>query len=141
MTVELTIAKARETLFQVVMEQGADYKYVRPAGSEGSCMNVHNGKGSCMIGRMFIKLGVPISWIETRHLEGAAAATLLAAAEGAGYVRSPGPVGVESYLGIVQNAQDRLPTPPHDGVTSLRTWGECLAAGDDFLRARNLLPV
>ncbi|NIP98375.1 MAG: hypothetical protein GWO24_35170 [Akkermansiaceae bacterium] len=127
------------------MEKGADYHYTRPQGPHGGCKNVHEGKPSCLIGTIFVKLGIPVSWFGRSRavfggdLVGASADSVLDAAIGEGLIEcDTNEAVVRNYLGQMQAHQDRLGMDT-DVVTSMHSWGSCLEAGDTYLRARGRL--
>lgn len=63
--IRLTREACDKALDELIVEFGEDYVYVTP--DDGQCANVEmddDGRwvGSCLIGRMLIKLGLPVEW-------------------------------------------------------------------------------
>lgn len=63
-TGEKVIAKVRE-----LVVANPDFIYESPLG-EGSCVNVYEGKGSCLIGQALFDLGIIDASIETDRVNG-----------------------------------------------------------------------
>lgn len=63
---------------RTVAERGTDYRYVRPDGAL-TCVNVDTDKdcGSCLIGAVLIKMGVPVQWFVENQLVTATAEKVL----------------------------------------------------------------
>lgn len=62
----ITYANVKNELPNIIDEEGDEFVYLPPFGSNGTCRYVHNGTGSCLIGRYLISKGVPIENFE-RH--------------------------------------------------------------------------
>ena len=62
--IELTFDRALELAKQAVEERGEDYVYSPPKDDEGneidSCVYVHNGAPSCLVGEVMFRAGVPL---------------------------------------------------------------------------------
>lgn len=125
MTVIITPKKMDETLDWLVETYGPDYTYSRPVNEEGvpgKCKYVHNGEGSCLMGKAFIRLGVDVE--EMSQHEGRGVATVLTSLILDGIVEVDASDRdfrrMEHMLAVAQLNQD-----------SNRPWGEAL------LTARN----
>jgi hypothetical protein len=63
---------------RTVADRGTDYRYVRPDGTL-TCVNVDTDKdcGSCLIGAVLVKMGVPVQWFVENRLVAETAEKLL----------------------------------------------------------------
>jgi hypothetical protein len=113
-TVHLTVPGVLEAMTAAVNARGRDYVY-KPPENPDSCLYVHDGCPSCLIGDTLHRCGVPLEAL-AEH-EGASARSLLRDLEALGLVTCE--AGVTSALGAAQLVQD--------GSNGRgRTWGEAL---------------
>lgn len=119
MAVTITMDNVNESLDWLVETYGPDYVYERVPGEgeNGRCRYVHEGQGSCLVGKMFIRLGVDVEDMAAQ--EGRGAPTVLAALQQEGLVQyGETPVDmarIEHLLCVAQMCQD-----------TGKPWGEAL---------------
>lgn len=71
---EVDYTRALELLREVVAEEGEDFVYKTGRGpvNAPNCMYAFQGKGDCGVGRVLVKLGVPVKELEWTYIrEGA----------------------------------------------------------------------
>jgi hypothetical protein len=56
--INITFDMVEESIPAIIAQEGPDFVYEAPI--EGSCVYVHQGKPSCLIGRYLIDMGVPV---------------------------------------------------------------------------------
>ena len=66
----ITYDMVREDMPKVIATEGENFIYKTPPESNGVCQYVSQGKGSCLIGRYLIRMGVPVAaFVSINNLE------------------------------------------------------------------------
>lgn len=112
----LTLDRAKELAQEVVTEFGADYKYPiehkRDDGLKLSCVYVHDGKPSCLVGQILYRHGVSLESLAQYEFSGAGVMT---------YQVTEAENDAVAFLDVMQYYQD-----------SGQTWGNALEAGLEY---------
>lgn len=100
----LTLARAKEIATEVVEEFGENYVYPKehkvkfPDSSEPTCVYVHEGKPSCMVGQILHRHGVSLEELASYENRGAYSVAWLTTTCGE---------YAPSFLSAIQRRQDR----------------------------------
>lgn len=123
-TVHITLTDAQRVVAEVVQEAGTDFVYEPPNTDTGGsvCVYYHDGHPSCLIGKVLVKLGVPLHLaIEANHCQNNDGIEIaMDKLRATGYVTWEDLV--PQYFAAVQDAQDRGDT-----------WGGAQRDGDRYL--------
>lgn len=78
MTIEITLDKALKALDEAVAEKGREYVYPIEEQAAYACQYLtREGKASCIVGNVLLRLGVPVEFLPQHGAPGIDAASLL----------------------------------------------------------------